>query len=119
MNAKHGTIVVDFDGVLHSYTSGWQGEDVIPDPPVEGAQAFVRRLHADGYAVVVASTRANSEKGRGAMAVWFVKNGFPTVHIAHGKPSGRVYIDDRALRFNGSWPSNAEIEAAATPWNKL
>ena len=28
------TVVFDFDGVIHSYTSGWKGESVITDPPV-------------------------------------------------------------------------------------
>ncbi len=27
------TVVFDFDGVIHSYTSGWKGATVIPDPP--------------------------------------------------------------------------------------
>ena len=26
-------LCLDFDGVVHSYTSGWKGADVIPDPP--------------------------------------------------------------------------------------
>lgn len=35
------TVVFDFDGVIHSYTSGWKGATEIPDPPVPG----VREAH--------------------------------------------------------------------------
>lgn len=31
-------VIIDFDGVLHSYTSGRKGADVIPDPPTPGAK---------------------------------------------------------------------------------
>ena len=52
------TLVLDFDGVIHSYTSGWKGADVIPDPPVDGAIAFMlgALLHFD---VVIFSSRSN------------------------------------------------------------
>ena len=34
---RNYSIAVDFDGVIHSYTSKWVAADVIPDPPVSGA----------------------------------------------------------------------------------
>ena len=37
MKASNPIICVDFDGVIHSYKSGWRGVAVIPDPPVPGA----------------------------------------------------------------------------------
>ena len=30
-------LALDFDGVINSYSSGYTAEDVLPDPPVEGA----------------------------------------------------------------------------------
>lgn len=43
------TIVFDFDGVIHSYTSGWQGISVIPDPVVPEIQAAINYLRMEGY----------------------------------------------------------------------
>ena len=37
-------VSVDFDRVLHSYTSGYLGADQIPDPPVPGALKWLRTL---------------------------------------------------------------------------
>lgn len=118
---KHlGHACIDFDGVLHSYTSGWLGETVIPDAPTEGAQEFVRDLIVMGFTPIVASTRAQHAIARQAMATWLGREGFPEVSIAAGKPPASFYLDDRALRFEGpgKWPTEAEIKAACVPWNK-
>lgn len=49
-------IALDFDGVLHSYTSGWTGE--IPmDPPTPGAVVFVEELLRQGYKLHIFTTR--------------------------------------------------------------
>ena len=40
------TVVFDFDGVVHGYTSGWQGEDTIPDPPVPGIKEAIEEIRA-------------------------------------------------------------------------
>ena len=60
---------VDFDGVLHSYASGWKGVDVIPDPPVPGAMAFLEEAvrHFD---VQIFSSRSKEAKGIEAMQHW-------------------------------------------------
>ena len=56
---KKGTVVFDFDGVIHSYTSGWQGEGVANDPITPGMAEELKRSHDAGYKVVVESTRCN------------------------------------------------------------
>src|SRR3990167_4228281 len=99
-------LCLDFDGVIHSYTSGWKGADVIPDPPVKGAFAFIRKAMQE-FDVQVFSSRSGLPGGIAAMIEWFLDNGwdgtlltgvqgigFPTQ-----KPPAFVAIDDRALTF--------------------
>ena len=42
------TVVFDFDGVIHSYTSGWKGTAEIPDPPVPGIGEAITKLRQLG-----------------------------------------------------------------------
>src|ERR1700743_3429981 len=59
MNESYKPILcLDFDGVIHSYASGWKGADVIPDPPVAGAIEFIREA-LKHFRVAIFSSRTN------------------------------------------------------------
>jgi hypothetical protein len=109
----------DFDGVIHSYTSGWLGAGTIPDPPVEGMADAIRRLQALGWDVVVCSSRARYSEGKDAVCQWLLDNGFPGVEVTCEKLPAELYIDDRALRFSGCVSEMLEsIDTWTGPWNK-
>lgn len=121
-------LCLDFDGVIHSYSSGWKGADVIPDPPVDGAIAFMLGAlrHFD---VVIFSSRSNQSGGRKAMERWLRGHamsawhetpdgpGLEEVRFVAEKPPALVTIDDRAITFNGTWPDIGAL-LAFKPWNK-
>ena len=121
------TVCVDFDGVIHSYTTPWQKPWIIPDPPVPGAIDFLLDLLCANYRVVICSARCNSWRGRRAVDAWLRKhsgNLYDTmgpsiceIEVTSRKPGAIVYIDDRALRFDGRWPG-VESLANMRPWNR-
>lgn len=96
------TICLDFDGVLHSYVSGWRGETVIQDPPIHGTDRAVARLR-ERYRVVIHSARCGSPEGRAAVEAWLAQHGIEVDEVCEHKPPAKVYIDDRGLRFDGDW----------------
>lgn len=122
-------LCLDFDGVIHSYTSGWKGARVIPDDPVPGAIEFMDKMLDEGWDVVIHSSRARYFGGISAMRAWLKKHsgnmyhecmghlGLEEVRFARWKPSAVVTIDDRALTFNGTWPELSEIKGFK-PWNR-
>jgi hypothetical protein len=93
------TLLFDFDGVIHSYVSGWQGIDVIPDPPVEGIRELLEELNQI-YNIVIYSSRCKDEKGLTAMQLWGLQNKI-VYPIAAEKPPAYLTIDDRAICFQG------------------
>lgn len=119
------TLCLDFDGVLHSYASGWKGADIIPDPPVAGAADFI--VAAQQYfTVAVYSSRSGQEGGIDAMKRWLHKAiieadhdgaAFDAILWPTEKPAAFVTIDDRALTFDGTWPRPADL-LTFKPWNK-
>lgn len=124
---KKPILCLDFDGVIHSYTSGWQGARNIPDDPVPGALRFMMDALNYGWDVVIHSSRARYFGGIGAMRGWLQKHagmmwdgpftGLDNVRFARWKPSAVVTLDDRAITFSGQFPSLEELKTFR-PWNK-
>ncbi|HEY2909382.1 MAG TPA: hypothetical protein VGI99_04005 [Gemmataceae bacterium] len=96
------TICLDFDGVMHSYRSGWCGAEVIPDPPIHGTKEAVARLRQQ-YRIAVLSSRCHTEEGRKAVENWLFRHGIVVDEVCVHKPPAHVYVDDRAVRFRGNW----------------
>lgn len=124
-------LCLDFDGVLHSYASGWQGAGNIPDPPVEGALEFLAEA-IEHFDVAVLSSRSHQPGGRQAMFHWLkrhlwdrygpadqslINQIMDNVRFVEEKPPAFVTLDDRAITFTGEWPSLEELKAFR-PWNK-
>jgi phosphoglycolate phosphatase-like HAD superfamily hydrolase len=96
------TICFDFDGVIHSYVSGWKGADVIPDPPVEGISEVIQELREQGYQVVINSARCGQENGVAAILKYLDENNIRVDKVCLHKPPALMYVDDRAIHFNGN-----------------
>ena len=124
-------LCVDFDGVIHSYSSGWKDACEIPDPPVPGAFAWLYTA-GEHWQVCVYSSRSKEDGAIAAMQRWFYKHAdteldglvspseflaglsFPTQ-----KPAANMTIDDRALCFEGDWSAiDAKALLDFKPWNK-
>lgn len=115
---KKDRIAVDFDGVIHSYMSGWQGATVIPDPPVPGAIAWMLEVMEE-YTVAINSTRT-AAGGFQAMVDYLLLHGMPLDKIRElefpkKKPVAIRYIDDRGFHFKGKFPSVSSLKSFK-PW---
>ncbi len=129
---KRPVICVDFDGVIHSYTSGWKGIENIPDPPVDEAIEWLEEVldwpdsicsfaPKSDVQIVIYSSRSRSWRGRRAMKKWFGKYMdrayVGILKFPKKKPPAFLTIDDRAMCFKGTFPSIKEM-LAFEPWNK-
>lgn len=140
MSSKY-IICCDFDGVLHSYTSGWKGPTVIPDPPVPGALDWIITItENDRFELAVYSSRSKEQGGVQAMFGWLhthLVDHFERTHSVDRmnarvmsekvlerltfptqKPAASMTIDDRAFHFQGTFPT-IEWLLGFQPWTKV
>ena len=115
------TIVFDFDGVILSYKSKWISEEIIPDEPVAGIVDSLKSFCEAHYYIVVCSARAKSEAGVNAIWNYLEKHGMKEYvkEVTHQKPPAIVYIDDRAITFDGHPETLLSKVENFKPWNKL
>lgn len=126
-------ICIDFDGVIHGYSRGWQ-KGRIYDEPVPGSMEFLLSMISDNrFKVAIYSSRSKTPDLLKDMRDWlfdelFVASSYPTREMFYEevfykiffpikKPAAWLTIDDRAICFTGSFPSLDEIDGF-TPWNK-
>ena len=109
-------ISFDFDGVIHSYTSGWKGDDAILDPPVPGIKEAIAEIRTAGYKVIVHSSRCKSEAGRTAIEAWLRVKGIEVDGVATEKPLAVVHIDDRCICFDGNSAALLNKIQSFQPW---
>ena len=94
-------LCVDFDGCLHAYRNGWQGHDTVADEPEPGARTAMLALAEAGWRLYVLTSRAEL----GVVVEWLDRHDFPDMLVTRIKPIAVAYIDDRAVRYEGCWPS--------------
>lgn len=111
------TVVFDFDGVINSYKSGWGNGIDLPDQPVEGIQDAIRDIREAGYKVIVVSSRCSTMGGMIRIEKYLDKWNIEVDGILSEKPAAIVYIDDRAICFDGR-PENLLTQIRQfKPWN--
>jgi hypothetical protein len=113
----HGTIVLDFDRVIHRYSKGYH-DGTCYDKPKKGAFEAILEFQKQGYSVVILSARDKFDVCR-----WLRKHKAPfkfvldihpeesfwdhvnTVLITNTKKVAKIYVDDCGYRFPkyGKW----------------
>jgi hypothetical protein len=111
------TVAIDFDGVLAHYDGNYR-EGQLGEPHPAAIKTIQDYIAAD-MDVVIHTTRARTQRGVSLILAWLVKHGITKMDltrmaISSIKPVAYVYIDDRAIQFNGTFPTAQQIREYKT-----
>jgi len=119
---KGKIIAFDFDGVIAKYTGFVSPEDI--KEPIPEVVETIKTLKEKGYRILIHSTRGDE-----FLEKYCKKFSIPFDFINHnpeiqgensGKPIAYVYVDDRAIQYNGQSAKElvSEIENFKVYWRK-
>lgn len=100
VSGKRFRVVIDIDGVLaedghtNIYTTDYKKLKLI-----KGARDALNRLHNKGAFIILYTSRR--QEVAADTFFWLGKNLLHFDDVVFNKPSGDVYVDDRAIRFGG------------------
>lgn len=125
---KQHTVAVDFDGTL--YAGPFVAADDVSGQPLPGAIAWLKSELARGHKLIIHTCRlTSSHEGctfpieshrdpyvvRAKLIEWFVTHGLTQDEVTQlnfwlysGKPFAHEYLDDRAVRFDGTYPRRSQ-----------
>jgi hypothetical protein len=121
------THAFDFDGVFHSYKSGWTGP-VPEDEPVEGAVEFTHWARERDLLLEIFTRRVHPSHRDREEALAGIYRYLEHYDFAKGlivtaeKPNALTYWDDRAFRFQGDFEEVKRIisdPSLILPWTKV
>lgn len=109
MNSSKNKIVFDIDGVVCNNTWG-EYEKAIPD---KDAIEYINKLYDLGHNIVFYTARGFGKYDGDIEMIYanmynFTKDqlerwGIKFHSLVLGKPDGDIYVDDHAIRADGSW----------------
>lgn len=105
------TISIDFDGVIARYDEGYRGLGVFGDI-IPGTIEALEQLEADGWQIIICTARKELNRVR----QYLIEHAIPFRYVTNEKPSASVYIDDRAIQFNGNWDEILPEIEDFEPW---
>ena len=105
---KKKVICIDFDGCIAQYV-GDNAKDGEYGDVVHGASNATKVLKEEGYTIIIFTCRKDSKSLRKYLEEneisydYINENPDQPDGTNKGKPMADLYVDDRAVRFNGEW----------------